>query len=961
MFCYGYARDCPLVPESVNRLASLLRAAVGLFRLQPAQFAACLMGALLVLGAGLLFMEREQSRESSFVRTSYDWSFDLTTFRRPNIQTAGVVVVYLDAVVKTNKEQEESPARRSLKVGSSKTSRLTLEEKPKNSPEFRLAELIQRGTREGARAMVLDVSLTQDPASLTSADVLAKAIRDNGRVVMLEQPGVRPASRDTEVRDYESLNLFRPSAVGLSHHHKELDFSVRRHCVCSTNGSSGLAMAAAEMLKITDNRPVPKQRWINYYGGPRTIPSIYLSDASQLEAGAFAGKVVFVSLYPGDNDEHRCPQSGLWVPQGVISGLEIHATEFLNLMRGDWLWRLPAWGELMVLLITSAITGFLLVRMRALAATVAACVLVVGFGSAALSLFTDYQLWFPWMVIVAVQIPTGLVWGLTCYSTEQYVQRRHLERERRERERQIREQAALLDKAQDAIIVHDLDWKVSFWNKSAERLYGWTSEEILTRSLVERLVDEEHDSLLEAKSTVLRLGEWTGELKQRKKDGTDVLVQSRWSLVRDEAGEPKSVLMINTDITEKRRLEANFLRAQRMESIGTLAGGIAHDLNNVLSPIVMGVELLQLRNHEENTRKLLNTMSASARRGAEMVKQVLSFARGHNGEHVPLQLSPLVKEMQKILRETFPRSITVETDVPMDLPVVAADATQLHQVLLNLCVNARDAMPDGGKLLIQAMEVCLTPSDCARIGYERQGNCVRLRVQDTGIGIPADIQEKVFEPFFTTKQPGGGTGLGLSTVLSIVKSHGGAIELQSRNGVGTSFDIYLPSMGGNAVVPAIQDNGESVVGGTETVLVVDDEQAILDVTKTVLTDHGYRVLVANHGADAVALCLRTTEPIHLVLMDMMMPIMGGAQAIRTLRELRPHLRFIAMSGLQPGERTRDVGDAVFLGKPFTGEKLLLAVRQALSNRSAETLFYRRALAPRPDREAGESCFTPMKA
>src|SRR5690242_4298602 len=322
----------------------------------------------------------------------------------------------------------------------------------------------------------------------------------------------------------------------------------------------------------------------------------------------------------------------------------------------------------------------------------------------------------------------------------QYVAIRSDITERKRAEEQIREQAALLDQAQDAILVRDLEQKILFWNKGAEKIYGWSAEEAIGKN-VEGLLYKEHSTQFDAaRQAIIRTGEWKGEVHQSRRDGTEIIVESRWTLVRDEQGQPKSILVINTDVTEKKRMESQFLRAQRMESIGTLAGGIAHDLNNVLSPIVMAIDMLQLRATDEASKKWLDVLRGNAERGGNMVRQVLSFARGVAGERVALQPKHLIKEIVKILRETLPKSIEISFQIPNDLWIVSADATQIHQVLMNLCVNARDAMPDGGSIAISAENVFLD-ENYARMHIEaKAGRFVMISVSDTGPGMPPDIQ-----------------------------------------------------------------------------------------------------------------------------------------------------------------------------------------------------------------------------
>jgi two-component system, cell cycle sensor histidine kinase and response regulator CckA len=392
------------------------------------------------------------------------------------------------------------------------------------------------------------------------------------------------------------------------------------------------------------------------------------------------------------------------------------------------------------------------------------------------------------------------------------------------------------------------------------------------------------------------------------------------------------VLLINTDVTEQRELEAQFLRTQRMESIGTLAGGIAHDLNNVLAPIMMGIELVRMRVKDEKTDSTLARMAGSAQRGADLVKQVLTFARGHEGERLPIQLSHLIKEMQKIVQETFPRNIDIKTREDAHLPPILADATQVHQILLNLCVNARDAMPDGGGILITANRVAVADGSPERGLGLKCGEFVKLSVSDTGTGIPPEIREKIFEPFFTTKEIGKGTGLGLSTVNTIVRNHGGALELLSEPGQGTTFNIYLPVAVGAVTQTELELPDDALRGHGEVILIVDDEAAIRELAQSALLEFGYQVHTAGNGAEALELAGGMPGDIALLVTDIMMPVMDGTRLIKTMRSRQPGLPIIAMSGLlESGDvkRRQLLTDVRFLAKPFDARRLVLAVHQLL--------------------------------
>ena len=501
----------------------------------------------------------------------------------------------------------------------------------------------------------------------------------------------------------------------------------------------------------------------------------------------------------------------------------------------------------------------------------------------------------------------------------------------RSAEERNREQARLLNLASDAIIVRDLDHRVIFWNQGATRIYGWTTEEAVGEKTLDLFVSEKLQ-VMEAEVELLRKGVWSGQLTHKTKEGGAVIVNSRWTLVRDEAGEPQSVLVIDTDITETKKLESQFLRAQRLESIGTLASGIAHDLNNILSPILMAVAILRRTFDNPEDEKMLNIVESSAERGAGIVKQVLTFARGAEGERVLIQPKHLVSELSKIMAQTFPRNIDIQTNLPTDLWTVMGDANQLHQVLLNLCVNARDAMgADGGTLTVVAENMGIDEHFASMNPGAQLGWHVALRVSDTGSGMSPETMDKIFDPFFTTKELGKGTGLGLATVIGIVKGHGGFLNVQSQLGVGTTFSVYLPASR-DAEVAKKEDEAAVARGKGELVLVVDDEAPIREALVGTLAAHGYRVFTAEDGTDALALYFQRKSEIAVVLTDLAMGQMDGIALVRALRKIDPAARVIVSSGHFQKENLavlNGLGVKVLLEKPYTADKLLRAVRKVL--------------------------------
>ena len=500
-------------------------------------------------------------------------------------------------------------------------------------------------------------------------------------------------------------------------------------------------------------------------------------------------------------------------------------------------------------------------------------------------------------------------------------------------ERQIREQADLLNHAYDAIIVTDLEGRVIFWNRGAEKLYGWSAAEAMGQISPALFGPENVAELAGPFAAVAKTGERRGELRLHHRSGRPIVVKSNFTRILDDEGRPKARLGISSDITANRQLEEQFFRAQRLESIGLLAAGIAHDLNNVLAPILMGAPMLRLRTKDPMDIKLLGSMEKSAERGASLVRQILGFAHGVGGSPQLVQMKHLARDIIAVIEETFPKTITFEHNLPSDLWVISANPTQMHQVLLNLCVNARDAMLNGGTLRLAVRNTVLDEAAASAMKGAQPGSYLVLEVGDTGTGISPDILEHIWEPFFTTKAANNGTGLGLSTVRGIVEKHSGFITVKTVVGRGTTFQVYLPASETatgtltNSPLPSLQR------GHGQLILIVDDEADIREVVSATLISHGYRVLVAADGLEAVALFAPRSAEIKLVITDLHMPGLEGGTLAIVLRRLDPGVRLLAMSGLSAGRsRTAPLPGIfkdAFMMKPFTIETLLKTVHQQL--------------------------------
>ena len=500
-------------------------------------------------------------------------------------------------------------------------------------------------------------------------------------------------------------------------------------------------------------------------------------------------------------------------------------------------------------------------------------------------------------------------------------------------EGKIAEQAHLLDVALDPIVLRNMNDTLIYWNKAAENLYGWTFEEAKLLKANQFIAEVDQSKYERGVKEFLEKGECKIELQQRAKNGRKIITLSHWSLVQNQDGKPYARLVIDRDITEQRNFEIQLRRAQRMESLGTLGGGIAHDLNNVLAPILMSIQILNMKVTDPTLKKLIASLESSTKRGSEVVRQVSTFARGTEKEFAPQQLRYIVSEIESIIKGTFPKNIQLRIGISKDLSLVLGDAAQLQQMLMNLCINARDAMPDGGRLTVTAEGMEMDESFARMILGAHPGKYVVLTVADTGTGIPIEIQDKVFEPFFTTKEKGKGSGLGLSMVYAIVKTHSSFIKLYSEIGKGTEIKIFLPATQQTERKGVTVTEDIPLTGNGENILVVDDELSVLQISKEILEARNYRVMTAADGAEATALFASAEKgSVDLVITDMNMPLMDGSSTIRALRRLAPSLKIIISSGLLTDVNSAGVAGLDiqgYLTKPYTADQLAAMVSKVL--------------------------------
>jgi len=504
-------------------------------------------------------------------------------------------------------------------------------------------------------------------------------------------------------------------------------------------------------------------------------------------------------------------------------------------------------------------------------------------------------------------------------------------RERQEAEERFR---TLFERSKDAVFISTSDGDILDLNPAGIELFGYSSfEEIAGINIAQDLYlnPRERENFLRDMEERYHVKDY--EIKLKRKDGTIITVLETSTAVKNDEGKIVGYQGIIRDITEQKELERQLFQSEKMKTIGLLAGGIAHDLNNVLAPILMSVQVLQQKMKDEKVKTLLNILEKNAKRGGDIVRQVLAFARGTGGEMGPLQVKHLLKDTVEMISETFPKSVGLKADIPKDLWTIQGDATKLQQVLMNLCVNARDAMPTGGTLTLSARNEQLDKLSLMLDNVHTPGPYVVLEVADTGSGMSPDTVEQIFKPFFTTKEIGKGTGLGLEVVKSIIDLHKGFVTVASELDAGSVFRVYLPATLDEGESEAVVHRPVLPMGHGELILVVDDEAAIREITKEVLESSGFRVLAAPGGPEAVALLAANKGDVKVVVTDMMMPIMDGRTTIVALRNIDPAIRVIVSSGAiseREEEEIRALDIVDFLTKPFTAQMLLDVLAQAIA-------------------------------
>jgi PAS domain S-box-containing protein len=484
-------------------------------------------------------------------------------------------------------------------------------------------------------------------------------------------------------------------------------------------------------------------------------------------------------------------------------------------------------------------------------------------------------------------------------------------------------------------IAHDAEFRIIGWNPAAERIFGWSIEEVKGKHPFELIVPPEMQPHISTLWSKLREGgESPGDSAgpALRKDGTTINCEWFSTPLRDATGAMTGLLTLVHDVTEKTRLERQLQTAQRMEAVGTLAGGIAHDFNNALTGIVGFGELLRNRMAgDEQALHDLDEILGCADRASTLTRQLLAYARRQVMEPINLNLSTLVADLMRLIGKLIGEHIEVKTSLEKNVPTIHADRGQIEQVVMNLCLNARDAMSEGGRLTVETEDVYLEEEYVRNNPYMRTGRYALLTISDTGVGMDEKTRERVFDPFFTTKGLDKGTGLGLAMVYGIVKQHNGFIHLYSEPGKGTAFKVYFPAIEAHPDVVSTIRREEILRGGTETILLAEDEEAIRSLIERTLKELGYNVLVARNGEEAIEIFRRNKE-IDLAVLDVVMPRKGGKDAFEEMHKANPNLKVIFMSGYTANAIHDSfvlIAGMPFLQKPFGPTVLARKIREVL--------------------------------
>ena len=494
--------------------------------------------------------------------------------------------------------------------------------------------------------------------------------------------------------------------------------------------------------------------------------------------------------------------------------------------------------------------------------------------------------------------------------------------------------ASIIECSSDAIIIHTLDGAIVSWNEGAQMVYGYSAGEVLGRSRSLLIPPGEPDDLPKIVESWER-----GERIKRfetvhiRKGGRRIDVSMTISPVKDASDQIVGAAAIARDVSDRKLLETQLRQAQKMEAIGQLAGGIAHDFNNLLSVINGYCDLLEDEVQRNSTAgRNLEQIKKAGERAACLTRQLLAFSRQQVLEPTVVDLNVVVVDLEKMLRRIVGEDVEFQSCLGANLGSVKADRGQIEQVIMNLIVNARDAMPEGGRLVIETANVVVDKELAQEHGFQQPGNYVRLSVSDNGIGMDAETQLRIFEPFFTTKEIGKGTGLGLSTVYGVITQSGGIVEVQSQVRQGTTFDVYLPAIQEQVPQESTHTRVDADLCGTETILLVEDEEALRELTKDLLVNKGYQLLEADSPEKAIQIARQYAGPIDLLLTDVVMPRMNGRDLAQRLLATRPELKIVYVSGYA-GSKHSQVLDphAVFLAKPFRTKILLRKLRETLTS------------------------------